>query len=179
MKKAFFLDKDGVFVVQNKYKKHIISKDEIMPESIEGLKLIANSDYLCIPISNQGWIGTGRLTLEEVASIFESVKQKVSDLGGRIDDYYFCPHVTKNNCECRKPKPGMILQAAKKYNIDLSQSYMIGDSTTDILAGKNAGTKTALVLTGYGGEDGKCIVTPDIVGENLTDVVRKILTNKN
>ncbi len=171
--KAFFLDKDGVFV--NLYKMPRISKDELMNDAIEGLVLIAQSDYLCIPISNQGWVSVGRLTVPEVVSIFDSVKQKVSDLGGRIDDYFFCPHATKDNCECRKPKPGMILQAAKKYNIDLTQSYMVGDMTTDIQLGKNAGTKTALVLTGFAGKDRKHKVTPDITGKDLTDVVKKIL----
>ena len=107
--------------------------------------------------------------------------------GAFLDAIYVCPHhpdkgfvgevpELKIECNCRKPKPGMLLAAAERYNIDLSQSWMIGDMTMDILAGQNAGTHTALVKTGHGGQDGYYkIQDPDIIADDILDAVQMIL----
>ena len=120
----------------------------------------------------------------------ERIHRKLSTLLGRegvyLDDILFCPHhpdkgypeenpAYKIPCECRKPKTGMIEKAAAKYNIDLSESWMVGDTTMDMQTGVNAGLHTALVMTGEAGRDGKYDVKPELTGEDLMEAVKKIL----
>jgi len=150
MNKAFFIDKDGVIVDNSKYPDVIPTHKILKNKIIKGLKHIKNKGYKIIIISNQPWISKNRLSLEETHIIFKTLLIKLKNLEIEIDGYFFCPHQSSDNCECKKPSPKMILQAAKKHNIDLKNSFMVGDMRKDILAGKNAGTKTILVLTGRG-----------------------------
>lgn len=150
MNKAIFLDKDGVLVDSSGFP-YRIPTDKLMFERIvEGLKWAMGKGYLLVIISNQGWIAQGRISYDEIDRGFQSVVSQLAESGVEIADYYFCPHRTKDGCECRKPKPGMILEAAGKWNVDLTESIMVGDSGTDILAGKAAGCRTVLVRTGSG-----------------------------
>ena len=110
----------------------------------------------------------------------------LGEQGAYLDGVFFCPHhpdkgypeenpLYKIHCTCRKPQTGMLEKAAKQFNIDLTQSYMVGDSTIDIQTGKNAGTKTVLVKTGQAGTDEKYAVNADIEADNLLEAVTKIL----
>lgn len=156
--KAVFLDRDGTI---NKYKGFLTDIDEfeLIDGAAEAIKQINNSGYLCIVVTNQPVIARGELTIEELDQIHNKMETLLGYEGAYIDGLYYCPHhphkgyigeipELKIDCQCRKPKPGMLLKAAEDYNIDLSCSYMIGDSENDIKAGINAGCHTILISSG-------------------------------
>lgn len=155
--KAVFLDRDGTL---NKKHGFICSPDqlELLEGTSEAIKKINSSGYLAIVVTNQPQIARGELTFGELYEINNKLETLLGKEGAYIDAIYFCPHHTdkgfegerieyKVECECRKPKPGMLLKAAKDFNIDLSKSIMIGDSENDILAGKAAGCKKNILLS--------------------------------
>jgi D,D-heptose 1,7-bisphosphate phosphatase len=164
---AIFLDKDGTIVDNSGYPE-IIPSDEILKQAMEGLKYLQERGFMLIIISNQPWISKSKLTKEKVEDIFQSVKTKLEKLGITITDYFYCPHQHSDNCDCKKPKPGLILKAREKYNIDLEKSYIVGDMDSDILLGKNLNIKTILVKTGRGKDF--LDTNPDFIIENLNSV---------
>lgn len=183
--KCIFLDRDGTI---NKKNGFISKEDEFELEdcALEAIKKINKSGYLAIVITNQPSVARGLCEIEDI----ERIHRKLSTLLGRegvyLDDIFFCPHhpdkgfpeenpIYKIPCECRKPKTGMIQKAVKKYNIDLENSWMIGDTTMDLQTGVNAGVHTALVLTGDAGNDKKYDVQPELVGKDLLEAVELIL----
>lgn len=147
--KAVFMDRDGTI---NIYKGFIKEHQdmELIPGIAERIKKINESGYLAIVVTNQPVIARGECSLEELERIHEKMETLLGQQGAYIDDLFYCPHHPdkgfegerieyKIECECRKPKPGMLLQAAEKYNIDLRESYMIGDEERDMEAGRQAG----------------------------------------
>lgn len=153
--KAIFLDRDGTI---NKYVGFLreVEQFELLPNTSEAIKKINNSGYLAIVVTNQPVVARGEVTFEQLDQIHNKMETLLGKDGAYLDGIYFCPHhphkgfegeipELKVECECRKPKPGMLFQAAKDFNIDLSKSWMIGDSDNDILAGENAGCFTARV----------------------------------
>ena len=153
--KAIFLDRDGTI---NKYIGFLRDENEfeLLPEVTKAIKTINESGYLAIVVTNQPVIARGEVTYEQLETIHEKMETLLGRDGAYLDAIYFCPHhpdkgfegevaELKIACECRKPKPGMLLTASKDYNIDLSQSWMIGDGKNDVMAGKAAGCKTALI----------------------------------
>ena len=153
--KAVFLDRDGTI---NKYVGFLRNIDEF--ELIDGvadaIKKINASGYLAIVVTNQPVIARGEMSFEELEEIHKKMETLLGKEGAYLDAIYFCPHhphkgyegerpELKFDCDCRKPKPGMLLNAARDFNIDLSQSWMIGDGENDIKAGQNAGCQTALI----------------------------------
>lgn len=147
--KAIFLDRDGTVNVEFGEGK-ISSSDMIvlLPNSLEALKVLAKLDYKIFLVTNQLGIARGNYTTERFHELNNLLLQQLEPTGISISKTYFCPHAPEDNCGCRKPKPGMLLQAAKEFDIELADSYMVGDRLTDIQAGKSAGTKTILVRTG-------------------------------
>lgn len=175
--KAIFMDRDGTI---NKYVGFLRSIDEfeLLDGVSEAISLINQSEYLSIVVTNQPVIARGEVTEDELTEIHWKMETLLGKDGAYVDDLYYCPHhphkgyegeieALKIDCDCRKPKPGMLLQAAKDHHIELSNSWMIGDSENDILAGKAAGCKTAYI--------GKEDYGQDITGESLLDVVKKIM----
>ena len=156
MNKAIFLDRDGVINedIDNLYK---IENIKIISGVSEALRILKENDFKLIVISNQPVIARGLATEEEVEKINEEINLQIKkEVGIGIDKFYFCPHHPNANlekyrilCNCRKPSPGLILQAAKEFDIDLSKSWMIGDRTSDVATGKNAGCKTILIEKEY------------------------------
>ena len=155
--KAIFLDRDGTV---NEYVGFLRNLNEfrLIPGVAEFIKKINASEYLVIVVTNQPVIARGEVTTEELRKIHNKMETLLGEEGAYIDGLYYCPHhphsgfpgevkELKTDCDCRKPKPGMLLKAAEDFNIDLSKSWMIGDSRNDILAGKAAGCKTALLGT--------------------------------
>lgn len=153
--KAIFLDRDGVI---NKYVGFLrdINEFELIEGVTDAIKRINESGYLAIVVTNQPVIARGEVSYEELREIHNKLETILGKEGAYLDAIYYCPHhphkgyegeipELKIDCECRKPKPGMLIKAAKDFNIDLSQSWMIGDSENDILAGKAAGCKTVLI----------------------------------
>ena len=161
--KAIFLDRDGTI---NRYVGYLrkVEEFELLPGVGEAIRKINASGYLAIVVTNQPVIARGEVSLEELQIIHNKMETMLGKEGAYLDGIYYCPHhpskgfegevqELKIDCQCRKPKPGMLLQAAKDFNIDLSDSWMIGDERRDIEAGKNAGCKTALIGSGEFGQD--------------------------
>lgn len=183
--KCIFLDRDGTV---NKYKGLISNIDDFELEDgvVEAIKKVNSSEWLCVLVTNQPVVARGLCSVEDVEKIHKKLETLLGQGGAYLDGIYFCPHhpdkgypeenpAYKVKCNCRKPATGMLEQAAETYNIDLAVSWMVGDTTLDIQTGKNAGTHTALVLTGETGKDGKYDVTPDFTVGTLLEAVEKII----
>lgn len=175
--KAIFLDRDGTI---NKYVGFLTDIDEfeLLPGVAEAIGKINRSGYLAIVVTNQPVIARGEVGWEELQEIHNKMETLLGLEGVYLDGIYFCPHhphkgyegeipELKFDCDCRKPKPGMLLKAAEDFNIDLSQSWMIGDGENDIKAGEVAGCKTALI-----GEEN---FNQSITGNSLLEIVEHIL----
>ena len=158
--KAVFLDRDGTL---NKYVGFLkdIDELELLTGAAEAIRRINHSGYLAIVVTNQPVVARGEVTLEELERIHQKLETLLGAEGAYLDAIYYCPHhpdkgfegevsYLKTECNCRKPKPGMLLQAAKEYHIDLAESWMIGDSPNDMLAGEQAGCRTILLSDGKG-----------------------------
>ena len=145
MTKAIFLDRDGVINQERKdYVKNI--EEFIIFENVsDAISLIKNHNFLVILITNQSAVNRKLLTIENLDKIHEKLQNYLKMHNTSFDYVYFCPHMPKENCNCRKPKPGLIIQAKKDFKIELSQSFMIGDSQTDVEAAENAGCKGILL----------------------------------
>jgi histidinol-phosphate phosphatase family protein len=145
MTKAIFLDRDGVINQERKdYVKNI--EEFIIFESVhDAITLIKNHNFLVIIITNQSAVNRKLLTIENLDKIHEKLQNYLKMHDTSFDHVYFCPHMPKENCDCRKPKPGLIIQAKNDFKIDLSQSVMIGDSQTDVQAAESAGCKGILL----------------------------------
>ena len=180
--KAIFLDRDGVI---NKDTNFIHKPEELQlyDFSPAAVKNINNTDYLAIVATNQSVIARNLCTVEELEYIHKKLETELGDEGAKLDAIYYCPHHPdkgfpeerpeyKIDCECRKPKPGMLLKAAKDFNIDLKKSFMIGDSERDIVAGEKAGCKTIGVMTGKGLKNTSTL--PGYLFQNLGEAIEFI-----
>ena len=182
--KCIFLDRDGTI---NESRGYITDKKDLvlLEGVIDAIKEINSSEYLCIVITNQPVIARGESTIEKLNEIHKHLETLLGNGGAYIDDLYYCPHHPdkgfegevaeyKIDCDCRKPKIGMVKKAAKRYNLDLEHSYIIGDTWRDIETGKNAMMHTCLVECGEP-EDNMHSVIPEIKANNLKEAVNKIL----
>ena len=156
LRRAVFLDRDGTINVEKNYL-HKIEDFEFIPGSPEAIKKLKDAGFLVIVVSNQAGIGRGYFDEEAVTKLHQHIQDELAAIGTAIDAFYFCPHHPEEGlgdykvaCDCRKGSPGMLLQAARDHDIDLEKSFMVGDKLADIEAGKRAGCKSILVLTGYG-----------------------------
>ncbi len=171
-RKAIFLDRDGTLIEEVNFL-HRVEDLQFFSHTEKAIELLKENNFFIIIVTNQSGIGRGIYTESDMHSIHLEIQEK---LGGRIDGFYFCPHLPDDGCLCRKPNLGMIESARGKFEIDFANSWMIGDKGIDVETGFNAGIKTALVLTGYGRKTVECLDRqPDIVAENLLEAVRGIL----
>lgn len=145
--KALFVDRDGVINVEKNYV-HTIEEFEFIPEIFSILKKYQDEGFLIIVVSNQAGVARNYYTEKEVDNVNHWMVDKLKEKGIAIREVYYCPHHPDftGDCECRKPKPGMILKALEKYNIDPEKSVLIGDKESDIQAGRNAGIGTNLYI---------------------------------
>lgn len=150
--RAVFIDRDGV-ICRNR-DDHVKSWDEFvfLPGALDALVQLACLDLHIVVVTNQAAINRHIVTAEVVEDIHTHMVREVQAAGGRIDRVMYCPHRPDERCGCRKPEPGMLLQAAEELDIDLSASYLIGDAKTDMQAGQSVGCHCYLVLTGRGRE---------------------------
>lgn len=185
MNKAVFLDRDGTLNEDPGYLGDPC-KLKLFPDVGEALSLLKNkNNFLLIVVSNQSGVARGLITEEEVVMVNQEINTKLAEFNVKIDAFYYCPFHPEFNsekdCECRKPSPSMILNAAIEHNIDLSSSYIVGDSAADIMAGKNAGIKTVLVKSGYGKETFSILQNennfPSFVAENLNEASKFIIND--
>ena len=147
--KAVFLDRDGTLIVDAPDQR-IDSEDKIklFPDTVEALSVLAGMDYKVFIVTNQAGIAEGKLTKPAFEKINAKAMELISPSGVVITQIYVCPHQDSDNCICRKPQPTMLRWAAEDFDLDLTQSWMVGDRETDVQAGKAAGTRTILVLSG-------------------------------
>jgi len=147
--KVFFIDRDGVINKEIGYL-HEIAKFEFIDGVIEALKYIQNKGFKIIVITNQSGIGRGMYSREKFLELNKWMIDFLSTQGVKILDVFYCPHSPEERCTCRKPLPGMFLEAIKKYDIDIEMSWSIGDKETDIQAAKSSGiSNTILVKSGH------------------------------
>lgn len=183
--KAIFLDRDGTI---NRYVGFLrdINQFELLPGVIEAIKSINDSGYLCIVVTNQPVIARGEVTEDELKCIHNKMETLLGEAGVYVDAIYYCPHHPdkgfegeisglKIECECRKPKPGMLLKAAKDFNIELNQSWMIGDGERDIKAGNAAGCKTLLIVSEGSESNGGADYGQNETAGDLQEAVERVL----
>ncbi len=152
--KAVFFDRDGVInkeIIRSGVVDSPLSPEEfeVYPEIIEAIRLCRHYGYKVVVVSNQPRVARGTLSREMLDKIHHKMGAVLAEAGVSLDAVYVCPHDNSDGCNCRKPKPGMLLAAAVALNIDLKQSYMLGDRRQDIQAGSAAGCKTILLKKNY------------------------------
>jgi D-glycero-D-manno-heptose 1,7-bisphosphate phosphatase len=153
MQPAIFLDRDGVIIENRPNYVRSWAEVEIIDGALTALARLKDSPYKIVIITNQAGIGRGFLTRRAVDAINERLRQEICSANGRIDGIFICPHKPEDVCNCRKPRPGLILLAAQGLDIDLGGSILIGDNLSDIQAGQAAGVgQIMLVRTGLGAE---------------------------
>lgn len=179
MRRAVFLDRDGTIVREVNY----LSREEdmeLLPGAAEALRRIGEAGYLRIVVTNQAGVARGYFDEATVVRLNEVLRERLRALGADVESFAYCPHLPEitGPCDCRKPAPGMILCEARRLDVDLAASWMVGDKVLDVEAGKRAGCRTALVLTGYGPEEAKVLDAageePDLVAEDLAAFARRL-----
>ena len=175
---AIFFDRDGTLNEDPGYLSNP-SEVKLYPGTAEALAILKNElNFKLIVISNQSGIARGLITREIVESIHDRINELLIDSKVSIDAFYYCPfhpeYSTKEEASCRKPSPEMVLKAARENDIELSNSYFVGDSVSDIECGKNSGLKTILVKTGYGEESISILQKqnnlPTFVAQNISEI---------
>lgn len=183
MNRAVFLDRDGVITQEPPHYAHELSQLKLIPKSADAIRLLNENGFVVIVASNQAGIAHGYYREEDAILFHQAMKENLAKEGAYIDAIYYCPHHPEAkieryrvDCNCRKPKPGMLTRAESELNIDLKQSFIVGDKLSDIEAGKRAGCKTIMVRTGYGVEELKSNeIDCDYVANDLHDAVQHIL----
>ena len=184
--KACFLDRDGVVIEEKNYLA-TIEDIVIFNETYEALKLLRANGFKIIVVTNQGGVARGYYNENAVNAVHKEIDRKLSLKDLSIDAYYYCLHHPEGKvekysieCDCRKPAPGMLLQAVKDFDIDLSKTFMIGDKMSDVKAAENAGCLGILVTTGHGKKhQDKALRKGVIVKENILEAVKYCLEAKN
>lgn len=177
-KAAVFLDRDGTLNVEKEYL-HRWEDWEWIPGAIDAIRRLNEAGFLVIVTTNQSGIARGYYTEADVLALHQRVDEDLTRHGARIDAYYYCPHHPQygenRDCVCRKPEPGMLLQAAREHDIDLSRSYMIGDKAADVEAALAVDAIPILVLTGYGVEEQKNVPPATVIVQDVGRAVEWIL----
>lgn len=147
---AVFLDRDGVLNENRANYVRTWEQVAILPGVLQAMQRLAASQFALVVVTNQSAVGRGLMSVEVLAAINQGIVQQVQQAGGRIDAVYACPHGPEAGCPCRKPLPGMLLQAAQDLDLDLVRSYLVGDAVSDMQAALAAGCRPVLVRTGRG-----------------------------
>jgi D-glycero-D-manno-heptose 1,7-bisphosphate phosphatase len=185
-KPAVFIDRDGTVNEQMGYINHL-DRFVLLPEVGKAIRLLNDAGYLAIIVSNQSGVARGYFPIDLVHRVHEKMKDLVKEDGAILDGIYFCPHYPNGKvppygmvCDCRKPEIGLIGEACKSFDIDMENSYVVGDRCTDIEMAHKAGLKGVMVKTGYGMGDLEYVFPelpfqPFNVAEDLLDAVKWIL----
>ncbi|MFV0387517.1 MAG: D-glycero-alpha-D-manno-heptose-1,7-bisphosphate 7-phosphatase [Pyrinomonadaceae bacterium] len=172
---AIFFDRDGTLIEEVDFLS-TAEETKLFPFTIEALTLLRDAGFIFFVTTNQSGIARGYFGAQAVNSIHHKIIDELATAGLKIERFEYCPHFPDDGCSCRKPNIGMIEKAIANYDIDLESSWVIGDKNLDILMGQNAGTRTALVRTGYGTEHEALLKIPaDIVADNLLQAAKQIV----
>lgn len=145
-RRAAFLDRDGTLIEDAVYPRDP-ALVRLMPGAAEALDELRRQDYLLVLVSNQSGIGRGLITPDEAAAVHARFVECLRQRGVEMEAFYYCPHTPDDGCACRKPEPGMLLQAVTEWGIDPRRSFLVGDKLSDVEAGRRAGCATALLTT--------------------------------
>jgi D-glycero-D-manno-heptose 1,7-bisphosphate phosphatase len=147
---AIFLDRDGV--INENSAEHVKTWEEFrfIPGAVDSIRRLTETGLPIFVVTNQAAVNRGLTTVETLNTIHKRMTEAIEIAGGHITQVYFCPHDNHENCACRKPNPGMLQQAARDYDIDLTQSFFVGDAWTDVAAGVAVGARSILIMTGRG-----------------------------
>jgi len=182
---AIFLDRDGTINEEVHHLSHV-DQLQLLPSVGEAIKQLNAASFKVVVITNQSVVARGIISQEELGDIHKTMKKQLKSQGAHVDAVYFCPHHPTAGvgafgitCDCRKPQPGMLLQASADLNITLENSFMIGDTYNDLAAGHAAGCRTILVRTGYGTKterqlDGRSF-QPDYIASDLLEAAQWII----
>lgn len=181
MKWAVFLDRDGTI---NEEVEYLDDPEDLrlIPGAAEAIRLLNQARVPAIVVTNQAGVGRGYFSEARVEAIHQQLTKQLAAHGARLDAVYYCPHHPDEGCDCRKPNPGMLKRAAQEHGIDLGRSFAVGDKVSDLEAGRRAGCRTVLVLTGYGAEAQEVFkrgdFQPDFTARDLLEAVRWILAQE-
>ena len=186
---AVFIDRDGTISEEVGYVNHP-SRFRLFPYAASAIKLLNDQGWLAIVITNQAGVARGYFSESMIATVHDNLMRELRDQDARVDAIYYCAHHPtvgeppyRLECDCRKPKPGLITRAARDQDIAIEQSWMIGDRYGDIELARNAGVRSAFVLSGYGrgeweNQSSLWKHQPDLVAENLLEAVESILRSE-
>lgn len=187
MKRAVFIDRDGTISEEVGYINHA-SRFRLFPYSAAAIKLLNANGWLAILTTNQAGVARGYFSEDLIQTVHERMTEALGHGGARLDAIYYCAHHPsvgeppyRFDCDCRKPKPGLLSRAAQDYDIDLSESWMVGDRHSDVQLARNAGVKSMFVMSGYGRGEWEhqresWDVQPDLLAENLLEAVKLIVS---
>jgi D-glycero-D-manno-heptose 1,7-bisphosphate phosphatase len=177
MSRAAFLDRDGVINRKPLEGQYVTRWEEMhfLPDVAQAITLLNRAGFRVIVVSNQRCVAKGLITTTELESMHERMCRELAAAGAMIDGVFYCPHEKQPPCGCRKPAPGMLLEAARTHQIDLAASWMIGDSEIDVEAGRNAGCKTARLLDSNETANGDA----DFVAPSLLEAIHQILRRED
>jgi D-glycero-D-manno-heptose 1,7-bisphosphate phosphatase len=185
-RRAVFIDRDGTISAEVGYINHI-TRYQVFPFAAEAVRALHAAGWLAVLVTNQAGVARGYFREEMIAQVHSLLADELWRGGARLDAIYYCPHHPtvgeppyRQDCDCRKPRPGLIHGAARQFRLDLAGSWMVGDRYSDVVLARNAGVRSAFVLTGYGrGElehqSGDWEHQPDLVAENLLEAVKEII----
>ena len=170
--KAVFVDRDGTMARDVPYCRR--PEDfELFPNTVKAIKLLNQHDFKVIVITNQSGVARGYFTEEILAKIHQKMKSELAKEGASVHAIYYCPHHPADECDCRKPKPKLVFQAAKEHDIDLGRSVVIGDLPMDIDLGKTVGSKTILIGEPSAGDD--MVNKPDAIAPDLLRAAQRVV----
>ena len=185
-RRAVFMDRDGTISEEVGYVNHV-SRYRVFPFAAEAVRTLNEAGWLAVLVTNQAGVARGYFKEDLIGEVHKVLTAELGRGGARLDAVYYCPHHPsvgeppyRFDCDCRKPRPGLLLRAAGELGLDLPRCWMVGDRYSDAELARNAGARSALVLTGYGrGElehqSHAWPRRPDLVAENLLEAVKKIV----
>ena len=172
MIKAVFLDRDGTLIEDVPYCSRV-EDVRLFPGAAKAITLLIKSGYKVIVVTNQSGIGRGYFPDQAVYDIHEHIKSQLAFKGAFIDAFYYCPHIPMDECECRKPNSGLIIEAKNDFDIELNQSFIVGDSLTDVEAGQKVGVVGVLLGSGHGNDSR---LMPDHVAAGILEAAEWIVS---
>lgn len=187
---AVFIDRDGTISEEIGYVNHP-TRYRVYPYAAEAIRRLNEVGWLAVLVTNQAGVARGYFTEDVIGAVHRILVDELARGGARLDAIYYCPHHPsvgdepyRADCDCRKPKPGLIRRAAKEFSVDLSRSWMVGDRFSDMQLARNADIKSAFVLSGYGRGEWEYqraawAFEPDLIADDLLDAVRRITADEN
>ena len=175
--RVIFLDRDGVLNSDRADYVKSLEEFKILPGAAQAVARLSKAGYRIVVVSNQAGVGKGLISEEILSEITNALHRAVREAGGEIEAFYYCRHTPEDNCDCRKPKPGLILKACEDLRVEPRECVFVGDAERDVKAARAAGCGSALVLTGHASarDVARFESHPDYVADNLNDAVDWIL----